>query len=473
MLFNSYVFWIFFVIIILLYRRLGHRQQNILLLAASYIFYGWWDWRFLSLIAASTLIDFLCSRRIAAAGTSAAGRKTMLVVSMISNLTFLGFFKYFNFFAGELASILNFVGLQANMPTLRIILPVGISFYTFQTMSYTIDIYKGRAQPARKLLDFSLFVAFFPQLVAGPIERYTRLMPQIESPRQERQGDFAEGLYHILFGLLKKIVIADNMAAIVNAVFAAGPGDVSGAGMLIALYAFAFQIYGDFSGYSSMAQGIAKWLGFDLIYNFKMPYFAISPSDFWARWHVSLSTWLRDYLYIPLGGNRKGTLNTYRNLMLTMLLGGLWHGASWTFVAWGGYQGAILVIYRLIEGAKRSTKEVVTTWPRRLAAVLLMFHLTCFGWLLFRARDMQQVGFFLRNIIADFRFTQFSAYALGSVLFFVTPLILFELWLQRRNDMIGLLRVSWPIRAAAYSYAAFMLWFFPPEVNHAFIYFQF
>ena len=295
MLFNSYIFWIFFALVLILYLNLGHRSQNILLLVASYLFYGWWDWRFLSLVAASTLIDFTCTRQIAATGASQSRRKLMLIVSIVSNLTFLGFFKYFNFFAGELASILSAIGLQANMPTLQIILPVGISFYTFQTMSYTIDVYLGKAQPARRLLDFALYVAFFPQLVAGPIERFGRLMPQIANPRTGRQGDFAEGLYHVLLGLFKKIVIADNMAAITNAVFAAGPGQASGADMLLALYAFAFQIYGDFSGYSSMAQGIAKWLGFDLIYNFRMPYFAVSPSDFWNRWHISLSAWLRDY----------------------------------------------------------------------------------------------------------------------------------------------------------------------------------
>ncbi len=473
MLFNSYIFWAFFAIVILIYSRARHRWQNIILLAASYIFYGWWDWRFLSLVAASTMIDFACTRLMAAPGATAARRKSLLVVSIVSNLAFLGFFKYFNFFAGELAGILSTLGFQANLPALQIILPVGISFYTFQTMSYSIDVYKGRAQPVRRFLDFALYVAFFPQLVAGPIERFNRLMPQIENPRVHRQGDFAEGLYHILLGLFKKVVIADNMATITNAVFAAGPGQATGADMLLAIYAFAFQIYGDFSGYSSMAQGLAKWLGFDLIYNFKMPYFAVSPSDFWTRWHISLSAWLRDYLYIPLGGNRKGSLNTYRNLMLTMLLGGLWHGASWTFVAWGAYQGAILIIYRLLEQAKKSTREVVTTWPRKVVAGVVMFHLTCIGWLLFRADNLGQAWLMLRGIATDFRFSEFSAYALGSIVFFVGPLLLLEYWIHRRDDMIALLRVRWQARAAAYSYFVFMLWFFAPEVSNEFIYFQF
>jgi len=263
-------------------------------------------------------------------------RKLLLAVSMVANLGFLGFFKYFNFFVDQFAVLLAALGFEPHMPTLRIVLPVGISFYTFQTMSYVIDVYRGRLKPCGSLLDFAAFIAYFPQLVAGPIERAEHLLPQITGKRRYQAGDFEEGLYHVIIGLFKKVIIADNVAPIVNHVFALPANELSAGMVMLGVYAFAFQIYGDFSGYSSMAQGISKWLGITLSWNFKHPYFAKTPSDFWQRWHISLSSWLRDYLYIPLGGNRSGPRRTLINLMLTMLLGGLWHGAAWTFIIWDG-----------------------------------------------------------------------------------------------------------------------------------------
>ena len=280
---------------------------------------------------------------------------------MVANLGILGFFKYFDFFVESLATLLEGLGFHASRPVLGIVLPAGISFYTFQAMSYTIDIYRGKTEPTRNFGDFALFVCFFPHLVAGPIMRAHTLLPQVIHPRVRSATDFREGLALVLIGLFKKLVLADNMAPIANSVFVrladGNTAGLSGSEIMIGIYAFAFQIYGDFSGYSSIARGISKWLGFDLVINFHIPYLAVTPSDFWRRWHISLSSWLRDYLYIPLGGNRHGRLVEYRSLIITMLLGGLWHGASWTFVAWGLYHGAILCAYRLagIREADRSS----------------------------------------------------------------------------------------------------------------------
>ncbi|MFC1453529.1 MBOAT family O-acyltransferase, partial [Verrucomicrobiota bacterium] len=344
MLFNTVQFFVFFAVVLALYAALGHRWQNRLLLAASYVFYGSWDWRFLCLIFASTVLDYFCG--IAIHGSRGGlKRKLFLAFSVAGNLSLLGVFKYFDFFAYNLQRLLTLCGLDIDMPYLRVVLPVGISFYTFQTMSYTIDIYRGRLEPTRRFPDFALFVAFFPQLVAGPIERASRLLPQILNARKLTAARFYEGGYLILWGLFKKVFVADNLATIVDPVFALD-GSPGGGQVLVALYAFAFQIYCDFSGYSDIARGVGKCLGFDIMLNFRLPYFARNPRDFWQRWHISLSSWLRDYLYIPLGGNRRGSARTYANLAIVMLLGGLWHGAAGTFILWGGYHGFLLIAHR-------------------------------------------------------------------------------------------------------------------------------
>jgi alginate O-acetyltransferase complex protein AlgI len=340
MIFNSYIFWVFFATFIIIYWRLNQHLQNRLLLVGSYIFYGYWDWRFCGLLAFSTTVDFFVAKYMHGTATQ-ADKKKLLIISVITNLTLLGFFKYYNFFSTQFVTAFSNLGISVSLPALNIILPVGLSFYTFQSLSYTIDVYRGHAVPAKNFLDLAAYVSFFPQLVAGPIERASRFLPQFLKPRHLEPGDFGIGLYHVMIGLFKKVIVADNLAPIANMVFGKPPADLTGPEVLIGVYAFAIQIYCDFSGYSSIAQGIAKWLGFDLMWNFKMPYFAVSPSDFWKRWHISLSSWLRDYLYIPLGGNRHGKLMMYRNLILTMALGGLWHGARWTFVIWGLYHGTI------------------------------------------------------------------------------------------------------------------------------------
>ncbi|HUT01600.1 MAG TPA: MBOAT family O-acyltransferase [Phycisphaerae bacterium] len=388
-------------------------------------------------------------------------------------LATLGTFKYYGFFATQLVDLLGLLGLGVSLPTLRVLLPVGISFFTFQTMSYTVDVYRGKAERARSLLDFALFVAFFPQLVAGPIERYTRLMPQITQPRRVRPNDFTEGLYFILAGLFAKIVIADNMAELVNAVFASTGSEIAGPDCLVGMYGFAFQIYGDFAGYSSIALGVAKWLGFDLMVNFRMPYFATSPSDFWRRWHISLSSWLRDYLYIPLGGNRRGRAKTLRNLFITMGLGGLWHGAAWTFVTWGLYHGAVLCAYSILDGRDAGKADARRPGWKTLVRMLVMFHIVCLGFLVFRAESMSQVWMMLGKIATDWRLTHFSLYAATLIVFFVGPFMALEFWLYRKDDVLALVKAAWPARAAVYGYFLLMLWFFGPEVSFEFIYFQF
>ncbi len=318
-------------------------------------------------------------------------RKTFLWISMVANLLILGYFKYYEFFINSFIDMLQTMGISnSNRLMLNIILPAGISFYTFQAMSYTIDIYRNECEPTDDFPDFALFVCFFPHLVAGPIMRAHTLLPQVVNPRRFSWSEFNDGSYLVAIGLFKKMVLADNMAPIANRVFNSFDGKFGEAltfpDVMIGVYAFALQIYGDFSGYSAIARGISKWLGFELAINFDQPYLATSPSNFWRRWHISLSTWLRDYLYIPLGGNKGGMSMMYRNLMLTMLLGGLWHGASWTFVAWGLYHGAILCLFRIIgfEDPKPNG-----SWLNRLywfICVIVMFHMTCFGWMLFRAK---------------------------------------------------------------------------------------
>lgn len=389
MIFNSLIFFAFLCIVLPLYFMSGHRWQNRLLLVSSYVFYGWWDYRFLSLLFLSTAVDYVCGRKIADNDSTVVKRRYLLA-SLVTNLGCLGFFKYFNFFADSAVRGLGALGFNADLPTLQVILPVGISFYTFQSLSYTIDVYRKQCKPARDFFDFALYVSFFPQLVAGPIERSSHLLPQVESKRQFRSNDAIDGIGLMALGFVKKLVIADRLAPIVDAAFQGNTLPYENAGSWVFIYAFAFQIYGDFSGYSDIARGISKVLGFDLMVNFRQPYLVSNPSAFWQNWHISLSTWLRDYLYIPLGGNRNGSSGTYRNLMLTMLLGGLWHGAGWAFVIWGLFHGLLLIIHRALSPVLSRIGDFFDKLPSgrsawRFFTVVVFFHLTCIGWLIFRA----------------------------------------------------------------------------------------
>lgn len=473
MVFNSFIFWLFFLVVILLYFRLPHRGQNRMLLVASYFFYGYWDYRFLALLLLTTTVDFFIAQRIYEA-ESTHRRRVFLTASLVTNLGVLGIFKYYHFFSGELMRLLQTVGVEGSLPFFNVVLPVGLSFYTFQEIAYTIDVYRRKVDPVQGFLDFALYTSFFPQLVAGPIERPAHLLPQILTPRVLYDGDFAEGFYYVVSGLFRKVVVADNLAPLVNHIFSKSPANLTGPEALIGVYAFAFQIYGDFSGYSLIAKGLARWMGFDLMTNFRNPYFAVSPSDFWQRWHISLSSWLRDYLYIPLGGNRSGAWGTYRNLSLTMILGGLWHGASWTYIIWGAFHGAILVIYRALGGAGTDTQ--VTDFGGRMLHVLkigLMFHLVCVSWLFFRAESIGQAFGMLRQMIINFTFTEFTFYGITTIAFFAGPLMLFEWWMERSRDTLVIFRIAWWQRAAVYAYSGAMLLVFPPVVSQVFIYFQF
>lgn len=396
MIFNSVVFFIFFSVTFCLYYLLPHRWQNRLLLSASFLFYGWWDWRFLGLILISISTDYFCSLQIKRHSDQVA-KKRFLALSVSINLGILGFFKYFNFFISSFADVLKFVGVQPNFPVLQIILPVGISFYTFKTISYSVDVYRGEIEPTTDFLDYALFVSFFVQLIAGPIDRAGNLLPQIQNKRRFDKRQFKDGLQLFFWGLFKKVFVADNLSLIVDQVY--GNPQALGAEYIVATWAFAFQIYSDFSGYSDMAQGLGKCLGFEIMQNFRQPYFAINPSDFWRRWHISLSTWLRDYLYIALGGNKKTPLKTYRNLMITMFLAGLWHGAVWNFIIWGGYHGLLLVGYRMMGMSKKLKKSATSPLITYMLKSLLMFQFVCIGWIFFRANDLEHVFYIIDRIL--------------------------------------------------------------------------
>lgn len=475
MLFNSLAFAVFFSIFFLLYLFCDHRGRNLLLLIASYFFYAWWDWRFLSLLVISTVIDFFCGLAIDAS-SKPRQRKFYLVISICANLGMLGFFKYFHFFTDNLILLADSFGWKLSPVTVRVILPVGISFYTFQTMSYTIDIYRKQLKPTRHFLDFALFVSFFPQLIAGPIERAAHLLPQVLTPRTLSVGKFSEGCYLFFGGLFQKVVIADNLSRIVDPVFA-GKAPYDGAHVLLAVYAFAFQIYCDFAGYSNMARGLGRALGFDIVVNFRSPYLASNPHDFWKRWHISLSQWLRDYLYIPMGGSRAGAWKTMRNLFATMLLGGLWHGASWTFVFWGGYHGLLLVFYRMTAVFRQFFTESSNVWLRRAAhvfGVVLFFHCVCLGWLVFRAESMLQAAQMLGAVFSNFQFS-FLLTDMGwlYLLAAVSPLLFVHILKEGRTDDFPVFRLPLWVRWTLYIAGFHLFIIFGAQHAAQFIYFQF
>jgi alginate O-acetyltransferase complex protein AlgI len=475
MLFNTLEFLVFFLVVLGLYSVLKHPRQNALLLVASYVFYGAWDYRFLLLLIGTTMVDYWVALAVHRQA-DVIRRRHILLFSIVANLGVLGIFKYFNFFADSLVQLAGGLGLTVSPVTLNIILPVGVSFYTFQSMSYTIDVYRGHVQPCRRLSDFALYVAFFPQLVAGPIERPTTLLPQITSPRTMTVEKIGAGLSLIALGLFKKVVMADNLAPTVDAIFSKQGGFTAGE-VLIGALLFAFQIYGDFSGYTDIARGSSRILGFELRQNFRQPYFARDPSDFWRRWHISLSTWLRDYLYVSLGGNRDGKARTYRNLMLTMILGGLWHGAAWNFVLWGFYHGALLVGYRLYDERRASRGSVATTSAggALMAAVPIgvMFIFTLYGWLLFRATSGSQIVE-MTLALGHFESWQFVAQELARLAFYAWPVVLIDYLNYRwRDDEPAITRAPLLVQAAAYSGLFLMFLVLGSYEGASFIYFQF
>jgi D-alanyl-lipoteichoic acid acyltransferase DltB (MBOAT superfamily) len=397
-IFNSMQFALFFVVVLAIYWTLSHRRQNWLLLIASYVFYAYWDWRLLGLLVGVTAAAFITAQRIDAAG-SERDRKRWLLVAVAINLVVLGFFKYFGFFVQSSHDLAASLGLELPEQILKLLLPIGISFYTFHAISYAMDVYRGRIEVERSPITFALFISYFPLLLAGPIERAWHLLPQI---RHERTKPTAPQTYSavvlIVVGLVKKVVIADAVAPIANDMF----NQPNGRGALplaMGAIAFSIQIYGDFSGYSDIARGTSRLLGIEVFRNFEQPYFSTNITQFWRTWHISLSTWLHDYLYVPLGGNRDGKLATYRNLFLTMLLGGLWHGASWTFVIWGGLHGIALAIHRATGAVEPRGRPAPPKW-RNVPAILGTFALVTLLWVFFRAATLEGALDYLRGLVS-------------------------------------------------------------------------
>ena len=512
MLFNSFEFAIFLPIVFLLYwfvfdyaMRKCKRQllwQNLFVVVASYIFYGWWDWRFLILIAITTLLSFLSGIGIEYAPTQ-RGKKAVMIANIIVNIGILGIYKYYDFFATQFARLF---GIESDFLLLHLILPVGISFYTFQALSYSIDVYRKQIQPTHDIVAFTAFLSFFPQLVAGPIERATNLLPQFQKKRTFDYATAVDGMRQILWGLFKKIVVADNCATYVDTVFA-DISNQSGSTLLLAAVLFTFQIYGDFSGYSDIAIGTAKLFGIKLMRNFNVPYFSRDIAEFWRRWHISLTTWFRDYVYIPLGGSRpnipeairlKGNKAlearytkwiAVRNTFVIFLLSGFWHGANWTFVLWGAYHALLFVPLLLLNKNRRYRDTVATiTLPdgtiktkwlpslKEAGQMLLTFSLAVFGWIIFRAQDISQFGEVISTICSDSLLTiPFLKTRRFYIPLVINILILLVVEWLNRTKQHGLAKISEKcyVRYVVYYILIFIMIYAQPTSDATFIYFQF
>jgi D-alanyl-lipoteichoic acid acyltransferase DltB (MBOAT superfamily) len=482
MLFNSIDFAVFLPIVFIIYWFVANRNlklQNLLIVAASYLFYGWWDWRFLSLILFSTIVDYTISQKLKVEENQTK-RKILLWTSISVNLGFLGFFKYYNFFIDNFIGAFSFFGQEIQANSLNIILPVGISFYTFQTLSYTIDVYKKKLEPTKDLIAFSAFVSFFPQLVAGPIERATHLLPQFYKKRTFDYSKAVDGMRQILWGLFKKIVIADNCAEFANQIFN-NSADMNGSTLVLGALFFTFQIYGDFSGYSDIAIGTSRLFGFDLMRNFNFPYFSRDIAEFWRRWHISLSTWFRDYLYIPLGGSRGGTWMKVRNTFIIFIVSGFWHGANWTFIVWGALN-AIYFLPLLLTNNNRNNLETVAQGKllpslKELSFMLLTFGLTVFAWIFFRAENIGHAISYISGILSPSLFSMPQFDEMNNAIIAVTLVVVFVLieWLGREGQYaISDLGLKWkrPIRYSMYYAIIFAIFWFGGK-EQQFIYFQF
>ena len=508
MLFNSFEYLIFLPIVFLLYwfvfdyalSKCKHQLllQNLFVVVASYIFYGWWNWRFLILIAITTILSFLSGIGIEKSSTQ-RGKKAVMIANVVVNLGILGVYKYYDFFAREFAALF---GIESDFLLLHLILPVGISFYTFQALSYSIDVYRKQIAPTHDIVAFTAFLSFFPQLVAGPIERATNLLPQFQKKRTFDYATAVDGMRQILWGLFKKIVVADNCATYVDTVFA-DISSQSGSTLVLAAILFTFQIYGDFSGYSDIAIGTAKLFGIKLMRNFNVPYFSRDIAEFWRRWHISLTTWFRDYVYIPLGGSRPDTSRlspnslfassptaytkciAVRNTFIIFLLSGFWHGANWTFVLWGAYH-ALLFVPLLLMGKNRRYRDTVATitlpdgtiktkWLPSLkeaGQMLLTFAIAVLGWIIFRAESIGQVGEIIHNMCNSSLLSMPDASGNSALLMNIMILIVVE-WVTRKR-MHGLDLVGLPtyLRYFIYLVFAFILFAFGGQTTN-FIYFQF
>ncbi|WP_300673826.1 MBOAT family O-acyltransferase [Soonwooa sp.] len=480
MLFNSISFAIFLPIVFALYWifRKNMKLQNLILLVASYYFYACWDWRFMFLLMFSTFLDYYSGIKIEEAKSKKL-KTFWLTLSIGINLGFLGFFKYYNFFAHSMTEFLNGFGLNVHPWTLNIILPVGISFYTFHGLSYIIDIYKDRIKAERNIVDYSVFVSFFPLLVAGPIERATHLLPQIKKVRVFNYPMAVDGMRQILWGLFKKMVIADNCAIYANEIFA-NPAAHSGSNLVLGAIYFTFQIYGDFSGYSDIALGVAKLFGINLLKNFNYPYFSRDIAEFWRRWHISLSTWFRDYLYIPLGGSKGGNWMRIRNTFIIFIVSGFWHGANWTFIFWG-FLNALFIMPSIVLKTNRNNLEIVAEdrmLPtfRELFNMIITFGLTVFAWIFFRANSVTHAFEYIGGIFNKslFQFPQLKKSALATLIL-IAFLLIVE-WIGRRNnygiEKLLLNQKRW-IRWCFYAFIIMLIALFLQTHESPFIYFQF
>ena len=476
MIFHSLDFVVFFVVVVAIYWRLPQRGQNLLLLVSSYFFYGYVHPWFLILIASSTTIDYFSARGME---RWPARRRVFMALSIVSNFGMLGFFKYFNFFADNMHTVLAAAGVHVSVPLLRVILPVGISFYTFQAMSYTVDVFRGELRARRSLLDVAVFISFFPHLVAGPIQRASYLLPQVEAERRFSLDKAASGFYLMVWGFFKKLVVADNVGVIANKVFALQ--DPSFEILWAGVFAFAIQIYADFSAYTDIARGSSRWLGFELTENFDHPYMARTPADFWRRWNISLSTWFRDYVYIPLGGSRAAGGTWARNVMVTFLLSGLWHGASWNYVLWGAYHGVLLLLTRAHQILRPPSPQRGVGATSGLVVTVKtagMFVLTLVGWLLFRETEFHAIVRDLR--LVPWRSTpvdrQIGLYLFLLAFGYSIPLWTQSIWVELHRGEHPLASDAWSgavVRAVACGLAFAAILVLRSRTSLDFIYFQF
>jgi alginate O-acetyltransferase complex protein AlgI len=466
MLFTTAKFLAFFAVAFSVYWLIGrHRWRLVWLTAASAFFYACWKWQFLFLILGSTSIDYLVALRLPGLARSNVLRKYLVILSVSVNLGILAYFKYAAFLLDSAQEVTHWLGWSIPIPTVKAFLPLGISFYTFEAISYVVDVYRGKTRPMRNPLDYAVYILFFPHLVAGPIVRPCEFLPQLQRRKRFDWPRFQAGVQLFLLGLLKKSVIADQVALVIDPVFKA-PGEYGSAALWLAVLGYAVQIYGDFSGYTDMALGLAHTLGFKLPNNFNAPYLASSPADFWRRWHISLSRWLRDYLYIPLGGNRLGPARTMLNLFVTMLLGGLWHGANWTFVVWGAYHGTLLAVQRLIPKC----------WDHpalRPATTLLTFLLVCVGWVFFRAQTLADAGTILRGMVVPTRGLELLGDGALLVVVCVVATLIGQALGQLKGSPRMLFRMPAPVAGMAMAAVLTLALILTPGEGKAFIYFQF
>jgi D-alanyl-lipoteichoic acid acyltransferase DltB (MBOAT superfamily) len=483
MLFNSLDFFIFLPIVFAVFWLFGKKKpkvQNIILLVASYVFYGWWDYRFLSLIIFSTLVDYFVGKAIYST-SSQKTKKRWLMLSLVFNLGLLGFFKYYDFFINSFVDAFKFAGFTIeNVWTLNIILPVGISFYTFQTLSYSLDIYKGKLKPTNNLLAFATYVAFFPQLVAGPIERAFHLLPQIENEKRFKYAQAVEGLKLMLWGLFKKVAIADSFAVMVDDIFV-NYGTQPSSTLLLGAVFFGFQIYCDFSGYSDIAIGTSKLFGVELMSNFKFPYFSRDIAEFWRRWHISLSTWFRDYLYFPLGGSRVSKPKAIRNIMVIFLVSGLWHGANWTFVVWGLYHALLFLplYYFNVNRNYLDSPNLLksgTTFIFEGSRILLVFALVIIGWVFFRSETLTDSFLYLKHMLFDFSYSDYKhprGYRMWDYYVLLIAFVIYE-YIIRKDERNPINFKNRYVRLACYVIMiALIIMFYDDAIDRSFIYFQF